>query len=148
MKMLTLSLLFSSWLVAPAFAAPLSWQDIEITDEVVLTQDIELNGSDGSVMEISAEERLRLEDLMPLDGISVVKAVFSFDGCPAVDFKTEMMIVLPKRGEMNSEVGVQIEKGCRFAVFIETKDYGTISFFESIAGESLAPLQVPGPGKN
>jgi hypothetical protein len=133
MKTLMLGMLLSSSLVSPAFAAPLNWQDMEITDEVLLTQDIELDGNDGSVIEISSEERMRLEELVPLDGISVVKAVFSFDSCPAENLETEMMIVLPKRGAENSEVGVQIEKNCVFAVFIETKDYGTISFFETAA---------------
>jgi hypothetical protein len=135
MKMLALRiclLSFMSLVAGSAFAGELAWQDMRVGDAVVLTQDIELAKKDGSVVELIREEGMRLLDLEGMGGgLSLVKATFALVSCEDPALETEMMLVLPKRGAENAEVGVQIALDCRLEIYIETKDYGTPSFFQS-----------------
>jgi hypothetical protein len=131
MKTTFTSFLLSFLVAGSGFAAEVNWQDLRIDDEVGLTQDIELEAKDGSIVELDSELKMRLVDLEGMGGgLSLVKATFGIDGCADPAMETELMVVLPKRGAANAEVGVQIEKECRLGIFIETKDYGTPSFFK------------------
>jgi hypothetical protein len=112
-------------------ALPLEWQDMERDSRVLLTQSLELKGSRGETIRLPVDQVLTLEEVYPLSGLSVVNYVFRETPCGMPDSESEMELILPKGNPSGAEVGVTYLKGCALEIYVETKNLGQTSFFQS-----------------
>lgn len=122
-----LLLLFSG--LAQAEPARLPWNELEVGQELALTQDVVLGGHP-----FSAGISLQLEDR---DSLEVPGAPISFYmlrqfPCAEPDSASTVEIVVPEGNEEASAVGVELSEGCYWGVYVEAKDLFTPSFFQAV----------------
>ena len=112
-----------------AFAA--DWTELEVAEVYVLGQGLKLTGLRGEKIEIEKGADYRLEEIAPLDGLSVVEYTFAAEKCDEPAQESEMELILPEDSPpgANSEVGVQLVPECRLEIYVETKDLGHPSFY-------------------
>ncbi len=112
-------------------AASLPWQDLEEDTSSQLTQSLALQGTHGEVIDLARDRVVTLEDVWPLEGLSVVNYIFRATPCETPELESEMAIILPNGNSPTSkaEVGVTYSKGCRLDIYVETKDLAKPSFF-------------------
>lgn len=111
-------------------AMAVDWYDMELGNELKLTQNIQLKQTErsGALLDLTKGEKFTLKDVTALEQISVIALEFAYENCSGTDLKTEMEIV--KVEKTSVEVGALIERGCTLEIYIETKDFMSESFFE------------------
>jgi hypothetical protein len=131
MKILSLVVLLTSLTVSSANAASARWRDIDVDDEVTLTQSLVLGATRGGEIRVRAGELYSLESIRPLEGISVVEYTFTPKRCNIPSLQSVLTLVLPKenRSDSKAEVGVYFLTECRLDVLVESQDLRSFSFF-------------------
>jgi len=119
------------WVSASTFAASNFWNDFKVEDQVILTQNLLLDGARGGTIHVPAGEKYSLEAIQPLEGLSVVDLIFAAKRCRYPQLEGALTMVLPVENPRTSkaEVGVYFNRGCEIEVLVEAKDFGRSSFF-------------------
>lgn len=109
-------------------SAPLPWTDLTIGDQLVLTEKVTLGEAGPS---FPAGTRLEYQAMDPLDiaGAPVVYLSFIQPNCEHPEWESGIEIVLPKNNPESSSVGVEIERGCHWGIYVEQKDLFQPSLF-------------------
>ncbi len=108
--------------------APVTWMDLDTGQEFRLTQPIELGASgpafpEGTTLSLISREPLSIPGApMELLGLEQIP-------CAHPEWTSDMEIITPLGNDERSAVGVQLDPGCQWKVYVETKDLFTPSFF-------------------
>ena len=126
--MRTIAILISVFSFAALAAASITWYALESGRLYRLAQDVDLAPS-GPRFEAGLTLRYLGSEDLSIPGAAVTLMKFDQEPCERPDLKTQMEIILPSGNPESSSVGVQIEKGCRWEIFVEQKDLFTKSLF-------------------
>lgn len=112
--------------------ANVEWNEIELDQELKLTQSFQLKQkiAAGSLVDIMKGEQFVVKDIIGLDMIQVVLYKLEYKNCPGSAMTTDMEIIPVNNTSPVVEIGAQLIENCELEIFIELKDLMTPSFFE------------------
>jgi hypothetical protein len=119
--------LFFLLAVPSAQAGALPWSELEVGSRYQLAQEVRLGES--PVFPVGMA--LALENQEPLSVPGEPLEYFEFRQLPCANPETtsEIEIVLPAGNEEASSVGVELQAGCLWGIYVESKDLFTPSIF-------------------
>ena len=106
-----------------------SWYDLELEDNLALTQDLIIN----EALEISykTKEKFLLDNIIPLS-INVVIYQFIAGDCKTPIPQAMVLLNAPEYNGRDVVVGVTHNMNCMIEVFIENRDLFAESYFEKV----------------
>ena len=109
-----------------ALLSLLAWNEPEVGDRLALTQEISLGSSN-----FTPGKTLRLQELEPLDisGSPLMHYLLVEESCEHPEAQSEMEIITPNGNDDSTAVGVELNPGCNWEIWLEQKDLYTSSFF-------------------
>ena len=115
--------MITSFILA-ALTSPISWQQIELNQNLLSNEPITLNQK----VTLPTHSQLKVVELVSLDEIQVLSYKLKMIPCDStLKNETSEMIIL------NNDYGFQLEQGCNLNVFVEIKDLSKPSLFSLIA---------------
>lgn len=112
--------------LALTLLAALSWYDLDDGINLRLTQKIALGEPSfpaGTPLKLISREPLAVP------GAPLLLIKLEETNCAHPEWKSEMEIITPAGNEESSAVGVELEEGCQWSIWVEQKDLFTNSFF-------------------
>lgn len=112
-----------------ALAETVSWSSQEINRTYKVNKNIVLQHNDGAIT-FPKNSYFELVEKSELNMIKVHLHKYNVSNCPSRSMETDLeLIQVDQLDNSTTSVGVNLSKGCRVEIFIDIKEYETMSFF-------------------
>ena len=110
-----------------AFASSVKWQNQDVGKEYKLNIDVELQ-LDEQIFKLPSGTKFDLLEKSDLNMIKVHLHKYKIDNCPAKNIETDLQLIPVNQGRnRKTSVGVNLIRGCIVEIFINMKEYNTLS---------------------
>jgi hypothetical protein len=116
--------MITSLILASLASSPLTWQQIEIKQDLILNAPITLSKR----LTLPVGTKTSVTDLLPLGEINVILMKMDLSPCETTIKNEESDLVI-----VNELYGVKLEKDCKFEVYLESADLSKPSLFGAIS---------------
>lgn len=128
MKLLITMLLLA--IGGSAFANSTLWDNQEVENTYKLTKKITLHFDDEKFI-LPKDTEFKLIEISELSMIKVHLHKYIITNCPSNSMETDLELISVRQlNRGKTSVGVNLTKGCRIEIFIDMKEYNTLSFLK------------------
>lgn len=122
-------IIYSLLLGQSAFAA-IKWSDQELNSTYKLNKEITLYLDDQKFV-FAKDAMFSLTESSDLNMIKVHLHKYKVSNCPASNVETDLQLInIIQRDRSSTSVGVNLTRNCIVEIFIDMKEYDTLSFLD------------------
>ncbi|MGZ3696395.1 MAG: hypothetical protein ACXVBL_19105 [Bdellovibrionota bacterium] len=106
---------------------PQPWTDLNIGDKLLLTEKITL-GENGPSFPAGTALQFQSSEPLAIPGAPVLYLSLTETKCEHPEWASETQIIVPQGNTESNSVGVELERNCRWGIYVEQKDLFQPSF--------------------